>query len=367
MGKHYWLHRISQEWDVAYYLFDHGDPDRNGYLSIGWVYAENQQAFQQTASTTEDYDQALKTSGYTLDRGRWSLYHFWKFQKGDIVVVPKFDRKFAIVEITDSPMPIHELQGFTDFKSADHTDHIIRDRKNKLIRYSHQKNVIGADGKAGDDEPVDIGFVVPMKILKDNLNRYDYADGALTSRMKIRQTTADIQELANNVEAVLQANGPIDLYRITAGKLSEVLLKDILKQLNDTKWEKLIRWYFEKIGATRAWIPAKNESGKKDGADADIVADFDPIHLRIYVQAKFYHWTTDRQALDQVDKYKEQHEESADFSDLTTESWAITSGDKFDEESVRIARQNHITLITGIDFARMLVDAGIADINDAFH
>lgn len=367
MGKHYWLHRISQEWDVAYYLFDHGDPDRNGYLSIGWVYAENQQAFQQTASTTGDYDQALKTSGYTLDRGRWSLYYFWKFQKGDIVVVPKFDRKFAIVEITDIPMPIHKLQGFTDFKSADHTDHIVRDRKNKLIRYSHQKNVIGADGKAGDDEPVDIGFVVPMKILKDNLNRYDYADSALTSRMKIRQTTAGIQELANNVEAVLQANGPIDLYRITAGKLSEVLLKDILKQLNDTKWEKLIRWYFEKIGATRAWIPAKNESGKKDGADADIVADFDPIYLRIYVQAKFYHGTTDSQALDQVDKYKEQHEESADFSDLTTESWAITSGDKFDEESVRIARQNHITLITGIDFARMLVDAGIADINDAFH
>ncbi len=44
----------------------------------------------------------------------------------------------------------------------------------------------------------------------------------------------------------------------------------------------------EKIGAEYSIIPAKNKPGKKDGADADIIAEFENIKHIIYIQAKHH-------------------------------------------------------------------------------
>lgn len=343
----YWLHRISHEWDVSYKLLS------MGYLTIGWsAYSKSGIETKVTCGKDIDiFEATMRELGEQGNRSRWNLWYFCNFRKNDYVVVPLFNGEFSVFRLKSRAMPISEITVLPD----------------TFISESRQTIYKGEDGllyRADTQKVVDLGFAIKVEPIKEHLSRYEYADNKLTSRMKIRQTNADISDLEQSIKAVLSADAPINLYATVIEELAGKLLESIKMQLTPDKFEMLIRWYFQKTGATRAFRPSKNSSDKWDGADADIVAEFEPLKVLIYVQAKLHVDVTSSWAVEQVKMYKEQHEETA--NEYTTIPWVITSADKYAPEAITLAAENKVRLITGLEFSRMLIDAGITDINRAF-
>ena len=341
----YWLHRISHEWDVSYQLLS------AGYLSIGWAGLAGSGIHDASSHPSiQALEAKMLQCGYQLSRSRWSLWNFFQFHAGDYVVVPLFSGAFSIYQVSGAAMPITQLPGFSDFQS-DSGGRILRSREGLLCR-------------ADSGTAVDIGFVLPVRPVKECLSRYEYADSRLTARMKIRQVNADISDLSDSVQKVIRADAPINLYAAIVEELAEKLLSVIKAQLTPDKFELLVKWYFEKLGASRAFRPGKNSADKWDGADADIVAEFDALKILFYVQAKLHDDVTSKWAVEQIAKYRDQHELSS--GEYTVIPWVISTADAFSAEAVTMAQENHVRLISGGDFARMLIDAGITDINKAF-
>jgi hypothetical protein len=98
--------------------------------------------------------------------------------------------------------------------------------------------------------------------------------------------------------------------------------------------------------------------------NADIIAEFDLLKVIIYVQAKLHDDTTSMWAVEQIAKYKSQFDYQ--FSEYTSIPWVITTAEYFSNEALVIAQHNNVRLISGIEFARMLIDAGITNIDRAF-
>lgn len=343
----YWLHRISHEWDVSYKLLS------MGYLTIGWSTYSNSGIERKVtcSSDTDIFESMMKSFGEQGSRSRWNLWYFCNFRKNDYVVVPLFNGEFSIFRLKSRAMPIGEIPVLPD----------------NFVSESGQAIHKGDDGllyRTKTQEVVDLGFAIKVEPIKEHLSRYEYADNKLTARMKIRQTNADISDLEQSIKDVLRADAPINLYASVIEELASKLLESIKLQLTPDKFEMLIRWYFQKTGATRAFRPGKNSSDKWDGADADIVAEFEPLKILFYIQAKLHVDVTSSWAVEQIRMYKEQHEDSV--NEYTTIPWVITSADQYSPEAVSLAAENKVRLITGLEFSRMLIDAGITDINRAF-
>ena len=112
-------------------------------------------------------------------------------------------------------------------------------------------NTIEGDGNKllFNGEPIDLGFLIPVELIEGNISRSKYADSSLTSRMKIRQTNANINDLKKNVkDAVERAklNKPISLYSEIIDSMKEVLITEIRSKLDENKFETLIAWYLKK-------------------------------------------------------------------------------------------------------------------------
>ena len=339
----YWLQRISHEPNVSYKLLS------LGYLSVGWsALATSDIENVIRADDERAFEEIMRKHGYGARRNRWALWNFCKFNQGDYVVGPLPNSEFSIYKIIGKPIPITKLPGFEDF-TTDGGGKIVRD--NRGLLYLPQT-----------DETVDLGFVVKIEPIKEHISRYKYADNKLTARMKIRQTNADISDLAESIQNVIKADAPINLYNMVIEELAEKLLEAIMVQLTPDKFELLVKWYFEKLGASRAYRPAKNSSDKTDGADADVIAEFDSLQITVYVQAKMHNNVTDGWAVEQISKYKDQHEEDEN----TVIPWVISTANEFSEEANSMAQENKVHLITGTEFARLLIKAGITDIDKAF-
>lgn len=338
----YWLHRISHEWDAAYKLLS------DGWLTIGWSSLHDSGIHKVT--DIEEFEKIMSEHNYSIYRSRRNLWNFLNFRYNDYIIVPLFNGKFSVYRIKGQALPISELNGFKDFK-ADNNDTISRN-SNGLLYHSESGEII------------DLGFIIKVEPIKTQLSRNEYADSKLTARMKIRQTNADISDLAESINKIINADTPINLYASLIDTLAEKLLDIIKTQLNPDKFELLVKWYFNKIGATNTYRPAKNSSDKYDGADADIVAEFEPLKIIFYVQAKLHDGRTSQWAVEQISKYKNQHEFAA--GDYFIIPWVISTADSFSNEAVVIAQNNNVRLIGGIEFAQMLIDSGITDINKAF-
>lgn len=342
----YWLHRISHEWDVSYKLLS------AGYLSVGWsaLAGSGIERVARSAANSQPLEALMREHGYQVSRSRWNLWNFCNFSHDDFVVVPLFNGEFSIYKVVRSSIPISELSGFSDFVSEDGS-RIVRDEKGLLRRFQ-------------TNEIVDLGFVVQVDPIKEHISRYEYADNKLTARMKIRQTNADISDLAESVQNVIGADSPINLYSAVIEELAEKLLSTIKAQLTPDKFELLVKWYFEKIGASNAFRPGKNSADKWDGADADIVAEFDPLKIMFYVQVKLHDDITSQWAVEQIAMYKDQHELTS--GEYTIIPWVISTASGFSADAITMAQENNVRLIAGTEFARLLIDAGITDINRAF-
>lgn len=331
----YWQHRISHKWDVSKELFD------KGYLTIGWQYLSNSNILDATRQDDEDGFSRIAEEYGLVARNRWCLYRFFKMKQGDIVIVPLYEQDFAIVEVAGPAKPITELP-ISSFKSIDGR----RVELNEYLTYSDDGTII------------DLGFYLPIYTMK--VVKRGYASARLQSRMKHQYVNVDVNDLKEDINNAKKAEGPFDLRDVILESTAEHVLKAI-HELTPDGFEHLVKWYMGQSGASRVYIPAKNESGKEDGADADVVAEFASLGIVFFIQAKKHEGYTDDWAIKQISYYKKQKEDVSD--DFTYIPWVITTA-SFKEEVKEIAHAAGVRLIDGLTFAKMIVDTGVKSIND---
>ena len=340
-----WLHRISHHAELSHPLLD------RGYLSIGFSDFSNEEFLQRTQKQDwKHFDNAFRSEwGYLPPQRRHYLAHFVaRMQMGDWVVVPSW-KKFSLYKITsEATLP-------------DKVD--VRELKTR-----NSGEVIVSNGRfVANGSEIDLGFIRTVEPIAVGISRYDFADAALTERMKTRHATSNISGLRASVEKALNAfqldpNQPINLHSQVVSSSRDRILKLIQGELNADKFERLIKWYFERLGASGVGIPPKNESGK--AGDADIIATFEPLKTIFYVQAKHHEGKTSDWGAQQIHDYVDQ--KSASDDGYTKIGWVVTSGDGFSEKTKTLAEQNSIQLLAGPDLAQMILDVGIDGLDEAF-
>lgn len=337
--RKYWLHRVSggsNGWKLGNDLLF-----KKNILSIGWSDFSSQETM---ISIMEKGDSAVrkvyKEKGWELSRGRWALTRFLRDMKpGDYVVVPTY-KHFQVFEIVgEKPMWADQIAfDLPDGFSADHWNGIT--------------HIVDESRKA-----VDLGFFWKVKPVSDLLSRDGYATADLTSRMKLRTTTADISNIAESVEEAISREKPINLQKDILDETSRVVYDLIMKELNPDQFERLVEWYLKKLGADDVSTPAKNSSPTEDG-DADKVAYFEKLKVIILVQVKKHDGATGTWAVKQINSFDINNE----FKGYTTATWVISSAKDFTAGAYELAEKNNVRLINGLDFAKLIMEEGIDDL-----
>ena len=336
----YWLHRISHLAELSYPLLE------RGFLSIGFSDLTNADVINDVNNNDwKSFNDKIVEKWGVLPRSRHSLWNFLSMEKGDIVIVPS-SGTFWVCQITGDN-PILPGEAFSDDLRS-WGDKTVGTRDNLLTKE--------------DGNVYDLGFAWKVEVLFRDISRGKFADAKLTSRMKMRQTNAQINDLKQSIENSIQNfkdNRPIHLHSIIVEKTSRLVLKSIVDELNPDKFEKLITLFFKTIGASDVFIPAKNENGKE--GDADIIAVFESLKLIIYTQAKFQNGEISEWGANQILEYKTNKESIDDGYNKI--AWVITTADKFSESAENLAKENEIQLISGEEFSTMLLNAGINLLN----
>lgn len=348
----YWLHRISHQAEVAYPLLD------NNILTIGFSDFATQTfiddllkpaTWEERWSVLEEYFH--QKWGYQ-PRNRHSLWRFVEgFRKGEMVLVPTWGGEFSVYElVSDCPKPISSLDvgGLTDWHG------------NPLLMKDNGLHVTTTDENEETHTFVDLGFYWEVKPVEIRMSRKDYADAALTARMKIRITNTLITELKDSVDKAIEAfkkKKPINLYAQIIEKQSPEILNLITTELDPDKFELLVKFYFEKCGASIAYIPPKNDKDKE--GDADVVAVFESIKTMIYAQVKFHKTDSETNgwAVEQIDEYRKSKEAIDDG--YSKAAWVISSANAYDSACIKAAQEANIHLIDGARFAEMLLEVGV--------
>lgn len=341
-----WLHRNNHNGRKAWYVAGFNEkgefiPDRNNgyYISIG-CYSRNLK--------WNDYE-AIRNSD---DSNRW--------QKFEEICSKMYDNK--------KPRYRYALWRFLfEFKMGDHIlipgnfgdFHIFKICSDVLIGYDEIKKLF-PDIKEKEDE--DFDYFRRIEPVRVNMSRYLLADQALASRMKIQGTTSFLNtELKQSVEIALR-NEKISPYSLAMEATNEILMKSLHDSIEANKFERLIKWYFEKKGASQVKILPKNESGRQD---ADVQAIFSYLRLTVFVQAKKHDDTVDLpHAYEQIALYKEKNEIENTGDGMTYLYWIIYSSLK--EQDFEISETDDIRVISGKEFAEMLLDVGIDKLDNAF-
>lgn len=338
--KNYWLHRISHEWEISYPLLND-----KGYLSYGWNGYCTTDLLEKTNSEGKKFFEKFMQDKGNTKRSRYSLWRFFNFKEGDIVVVPLFNGNFCICEVIGNVtevvnLPFNEIEIKTENKT--------------------KKAVMTPKGFCSENMEYlyDIGYVVPVKIITPNRSR-SFADAQLISRMKIRQSNADINDLSASVDLAINAESPVNVYDELINASIEPVKNVLDKYVTPDNLEHIIKNYMIKKGADRVWIPAKNEKGKEDGADADIIAEFNDLHLVFYIQVKKHRGNTNDWAVKQISEYCDQKQDS--LNDYIYIPWAVSTAE-FSEDAVRLAQERGVRLISGSELVGMLMDAGFSSI-----
>lgn len=338
----YWLHRIGHLQNVSYPLLE------KSYLSIGFSDFCKDDFFYHVAEN-QDWNYMENNFnecwGY-MPRNRYTLWRFLaEMGKGDYVVVPSWGT-FSVYKISDN-LPIMATDENIELPETDwNGNKILRDNKTGLLKLDNEK------------EYLDIGYLRKVRLICKDIPRSDYADSALTSRMKIRSTNADISDLEINIKNAIKSfknKQPINLKADILEKSIELWNNIILNKLNPDKYEKLVRWYFQKIGATELYIPPKNSIEKV--GDVDVIATFENLRTIINVQVKYYKGETSDWAINQINDFAKSKENMSDG--YSRQYWVISSSNGFSEKSYNLAKENSILLIDGKQFVCMLLNVGL--------
>ena len=340
----YYLHRISHHMEWSYPLLD-----ERGLLSIGWVHFGSQRDF--IKQHQNDWSQVSNTieCEWRKMRSRFGLQRFLEMEMGDRVVVPTWGA-FHVYEVADNErlVPKQIEDDLIDLRSWGEKSAVIQSRC-----------IVDQN-----DKTIDLGFFRRVKLIERDIPRDEYADAALTRRMKVRQTNVQITDLRDSVEnavAGFRKMRPINLHSLVMEKCAPKFLNTILKFQNPDQFEKLIKWYFERQGAS-ADIPAKSEREKE--GDADVVATFKSLKLIVYVQAKLHEGETDAWAVEQIQRYTEYQIGNNADDKFTQIPWVISTARIFSDDCLNKAREARVRLIDGIEFAEMLLDTGIEQLDE---
>ncbi len=344
----YYLHRISQEAEWSHSLLK-----ERCLLSIGW---SEFSASKYWLSSRKDLSLIPESVAKfcqeaweeSPSRSRFDLQRFLEMKKGDRVVVPTGE-KFHVYEVSENqclvPAEIKDdIQGLESSWSS---------RKTASIKESY----ITEDGKG---KKIDLGFFRRVIKIEEDIPRAGYADAELTKRMKARQTNLHISHLKKSIEDAITAfrkGRPINLREKIFEKCAPAVHEIIVNKLNPDKFEKLIKLFFERQGAN-VTIPSKNKIDKE--GDADVVAEFDLLNLVIYIQAKHHEGETNEWAVQQISSYKTYIKESVNSSDSYNRiTWVISTAEGFSKDCEKLAKKEEVRLINGLEFSKMLLDAGI--------
>lgn len=343
----YWLHRVSYLENVSYPLLE------KGYLSIGFSDFANESFLKKVSESDWDYfEEQFDEIWENRPRGRYSLWNFIaEMRKNDIVLVPNWWQTFSVykIEEPDVILPSSIIVG-NDW--MDWNEVKIMQNKSKYLILD------------GEEDYLDLGFFRKVKPVATEIPRYEYADAALTSRMKIRQTNANIADLKESIEDAIKSfknNEPVNLKNSLVESSIEKWLKIIRSKMNPSKFETLVKLYFERVGATSIEMnPEKNSSNK--AGDVDVIAEFEPIKTIINVQVKFYVDVTHEWPVQQIKDFASSKENLNDG--YSRQYWVISTSDIFSDGCIRLALENSIVLIDGKQFVRMLMEAGLQNIID---
>lgn len=345
MIKKYWLHRISHVMDVSYPLLE------NGYLSIGFSDFSSSKFILESRNKWKVFEKYFLDIWEYLPKSRYTLWRFIsEMKKGDWIIIPSWGN-FNIYEITDDKVYLPIEINTESILSWDNLS-IIKSDDGK-INYNNKSK-----------ELIDLGFLRKVKTICDDIPRSKYADSSLTARLKARQTNLNISDLKDSILSSLEAfklEKPINIQSQLIEESLEPMVKIIKRSLNPDKFERLIKKYFDNIGATKTEIPSKNERDKL--GDADIISTFESLKTIFYVQAKFHTGKTGKFALNQIDEYVQYKKESLD-DDYTKTPWVITTADSFTEESIEIGKRLNIQLLDIRTFVKMILESGISNFGD---
>lgn len=273
----YWLHRISNGKNVSYPLLE-----KERYISIGFSDYSNKDFLQKVLADDgymrflDNMEISPKLDWIRKYRAKYNLWYFITDMKiDDIVIVPKYGGEFWICKIKGNAKLICD-ESVNLPKTDWHGNEIIKENGKIKLKNSN--------------EVIDIGYVREVEIL-GKFSRAKNADATLTAKMKYFGTILKIDDSEKSIKSTLQGQ-TADLSEITE-KFAKTLKDEIYKKLNPDKFEKLVKWYFDKIGASKTYIPPKNRKEKQGNDDVDIEAIFENIKTIINVQAKFYDGETD--------------------------------------------------------------------------
>ena len=319
---------------------------KHNILSIGWCdFSEDEFAAQVKKEGMVAIERGMVEAGYGMPKNRWNLFRLiYEMKKGDIVVVPLWNT-FSVFEITSDVVITNE--------SIDKT--LLVDWNGLSVTYKEDGYIYNAENNV-----VDLGFYREVKPIALEIPRYEFADALLSMRMKIRQTNANINDLSNSVERAIQSfhsKNPINIKSEIIEETAPLLLAKIREYATDLKLERIVGDYLQSIGA-RVETPSKNESTTEEG-DADKVAYFDNIKVAIMVQVKMHQGITHDWAVQQIKAFKNNHE----YGDYDTHMWVISTCDDFSDEAKKLSQENSVRLISGIEFCKMLLDAGLEGLN----
>ena len=342
----YYLHRISHCIELSHPLLE------RGILSIGWSdFASREFVGTHREKGWEEVPRTIASDpDYATTRSRFGLQRFLQMNVGDRVVVPSW-RTFHVYEVVSDERLIAFDLDLCGLKTWDGQG--VRMEEGQL--YEEDK-----DGQR--QRHIDLGFFRQVRQIAKDIPRSGYADNALSARLKVRQTNVEINDIRKNVDEAIAGwnkQTPINMAGLVKERCADEVLKLIREQLDPVRLEELIKWYFERIGAS-AVIPAKNESGKE--GDADIEATFEPIRTIIYVQAKHHVGTTDDWAVEQIDSYVKNKEELSGEADYTRIPWVISTADGFSTECHDKAKRHQVRLVNGKELAIRMLEAGMIDL-----
>ena len=201
-----------------------------------------------------------------------------------------------------------------------------------------------------------------LKPIRINISKKEYAKSYLNSALKFRGTVLYLSDNAKqDVITALIATEPISIYSELLESSIDAINKSLLS-LSPDKFEQLIAWYFRKIGADSAKVLPKNPYQKREFEDADVEAVFENLKLKVVVQAKFYNGKADLNwACEQIKRYDNLQNDEFDY---TCVRWVITTASIAEYNKDYL--DDNIRIIDGAEFAQMLLDAGIKDIDSAF-
>ena len=290
--------------------------------------------------------------GGNLLRSRHGLWRFLREMNSPSQVVVPTPGNFSIYRVVDDgPNLISEL---TDADLAG------------LTTSKSQPVQRGDDGFLYvNGRKIDLGFFRKVELEAGPLSRNDYADRALTARMKALQVNLNISDLESSITKSLTAFKaciPLSLHSQIMGQIPKRMLKLIYDTLTPGKFESLLQWYFERIGASKVDIPPRREAEKE--GDADVIAIFEPLKTIYYIQAKFHRsdGTTSSWAVNQITEYVQNISVQEDDG-YAKVPWVVSTCDDFSPNCQQMAKKNHVILINGQEFARMLIEAGISGLD----